>query len=486
LRALFLPPASAISPQASALLLQLPAELLSVVLSRLDTRHLAFLAITCRLLWRDAPAPPPPPQRVSGPVETELRRRAAARGLAVGASLPEEATSWMSYLLKREFYDTLRRQAPVAAGAVCDQAPMILHSAHSIFVDRKGCLYTCGRGHRLGHDRESGCIEKPTPVPSMLDRRIISVASGGEYCLALSAEGEVYSWGDGEYGSLGHGDVDARAVPSRITSLSRIEQIAAGYAYTSAAVDEKGNLYTWGIAFTLVAEDEPAGISGLGYRVSPGTECQPTPKRVDALSQERVVGVALAGGLTLAVTDAGAVFSFGNGISGMLGHGSDESEVLPRRIEALAETGRWFVAVAAGCGALALTEEGQVYGWGWGGANGHGREECTPQLVAALVEERVKLLFAGYVSSCAVRKTGELFTWAALLIRFVAVATSATVSIRHSPRRCGWKDWEARRSGLRQWPWVPATRLLPMRMAWCGPLASAMPSASPTLRDAKM
>jgi len=316
------------------------------------------------------------------------------------------------YLLRREFYDTLRREAPVTAGGVCDQAAAVLNSAHSIFVDREGCLYTCGHGRRLGHDRDFGCIEQPTPVPSMLDRRIISVASSGEHCLALSAEGEVYSWGDGQYGSLGHGDVAARAVPSRITSLSRIEQIAAGLNYTSAAVDEKGNLYTWGVAFTLVADDDPTGVSGLGYRVSPGTECQPTPKRVDELSQERVVGVAPGGGFTLAVTDAGAVFSFGNGSYGMLGHGSYQSVVVPRRIEALAETERRCVAVAAGgCFALALIEESQVYGWGWGGANGHGREEAMPQLVAALVDERVKLVFAGYASSCAVTETGELFTW---------------------------------------------------------------------------
>jgi len=62
-------------------------------------------------------------------------------------------------------------------------------------------------------------------------------------------------------------------------------------------------------------------------------------------------------GFTLAVTDAGAVFSFGYSRYGALGHGSLEAEVLPRRIEALAQTGRRFVAVAAGEGhALALTE----------------------------------------------------------------------------------------------------------------------------------
>ena len=30
--------------------------------------------------------------------------------------------------------------------------------------------------------------------------------SGGKHCLALSAEGEVYSWGEGDDGKLGHGN----------------------------------------------------------------------------------------------------------------------------------------------------------------------------------------------------------------------------------------------------------------------------------------
>ena len=87
LRALFLPsPASASSAQAAAQLLQLPTELLSFILSHLDTPDLACLAVTCRSLWLDAPTAPPPPCDI-GLVEAELRRRAKARGLHT-ASLP--------------------------------------------------------------------------------------------------------------------------------------------------------------------------------------------------------------------------------------------------------------------------------------------------------------------------------------------------------------------------------------------------------------
>jgi len=243
----------------------------------------------------------------------------------------------------------------------------------------------------------------------MEGRRIVSVATGGEHCLALSTEGEVYSWGGGAYGSLGHADGGARVVPSRIESLSQIESIPAGTGLTSAAVDEVGRLFTWGQAKYVYAPTMP---NGLGYALDSQAEFQLTPKWVDALSQDCVVGVTLGNGFTLAVTGAGAVFSFGYSDQGALGHGSLEAEVLPRRIEALAQTGRRFVTVAAGGDhALALTEEGELYGWGHACANGHGREEPTPHRVAALIGERVKLVHAQDDASCAVTESGELFTW---------------------------------------------------------------------------
>jgi len=418
LRDLFLPPPAAASSamqQPSTLLQLLPTELLSVVLSRLDTHDLARLAATCRPLWRDALAPPPRPMpllRPMGLVETELRRRATARGLRICSSLPKGALSWVPYLLKRVFCDALRREAPLAVG-----------DGFTVFLDAEGRLLTCGTENTgvagellLGHDwggdidpEESRFIGLPTLVPSMQDRRIVSIAAGTWHCLALSREGEVYSWGDGDDGSLGHADSGERAVPSRVESLSRIESIAAGDNRTSAAVDAAGRLFTWGLATDIFNGATP---NGLGYALDSETESQLTPKWVDALCEDRVVGVALGFGFTLAVTDAGAVFSFGSNRYGGIGHASLEAEVLPRRIEVLAQTGRRFIAVAAGsCHALALTEEGELYGWGRGGFNGHGRDEPTPHTVTALVGQRVKHVVAGKFSSCAVTEKGELFTW---------------------------------------------------------------------------
>ena len=183
----------------------------------------------------------------------------------------------VSCLLRRDRRDAQMRQAPLAVGA-----------EHSIFVDKSGRLLTCGRGTVLGYavgHPYIGDIGPPTLVPSMRNRRIVSVATSSDHCLALSVEGEVYSWGDGDFGALGHGDEDERDVPTRIESLSRIERIAAGPGWKSAAVDVAGRLFTWGKA--RVEEWDSGydlGPSGLGYELDQFTESQPTPKRVDALA----------------------------------------------------------------------------------------------------------------------------------------------------------------------------------------------------------
>jgi len=423
------------------LLSDLPQELMPLILSRLSTRDLACLATTCRSFWCGVPNPPlPRPSHVPGHVETELRRRAEARGLRIGSSLPEGVLPWVPYLLKRELHDAQRREAPLAGGF-----------KHSIFLDREGRLHlACHRvavsagtvgepllEHDWGSDADEcltsmlmgmmvpsvqekkrivsvatsnhhSTISVPaTLVPSLQEKRIVSVATSDHHCLALSAEGEVYSWGDGSCGVLGHADGNARVGPRKIETLESVESIAAGRALTSAAVDDRGRLFTWGRG---ALRESP---TGLGYELDPETECQLTPKRVDALSEDRVVGVALGCSFTLAVTDAGAVFSFGRYSQDCtLGHSSLESEVLPRRIEALAQTGRRFVAVAAGDDhALALTEEGEVYGWGGRRANGYGQDLSTPQRVTALTGERFRLVSAHANSSCAVTEKGELYAW---------------------------------------------------------------------------
>ena len=47
---------------------------------------------------------------------------------------------------------------------------------------------------------------KPLMELSTYVVRKVAVSTGGRHALALTADGKVFSWGDGEFGQLGHGD----------------------------------------------------------------------------------------------------------------------------------------------------------------------------------------------------------------------------------------------------------------------------------------
>ena len=55
----------------------------------------------------------------------------------------------------------------------------------------------------------------------------MQIAAGGFHAAALTHDGEVYTWGLGKQGALGHGDQGKSATPKRVTALRgvRIEQV---------------------------------------------------------------------------------------------------------------------------------------------------------------------------------------------------------------------------------------------------------------------
>ena len=120
----------------------------------------------------------------------------------------------------------------------------------------------------------------PKPIEKLQNLEVRQICCGSGHTVVLSKQGGVYSWGRGDDGRLGHGEGQWRYSPTRIQSLSMrtIVRITCG-SYHTAAVDSSGDLYTWG-----------GGMYGkLGHGDERGST---VPRKIQSFSAVRVVDVA--------------------------------------------------------------------------------------------------------------------------------------------------------------------------------------------------
>ena len=247
--------------------------------------------------------------------------------------------------------------------------------AHNLAVTADGAVWSWGWGGdgRLGHGDDQNQL-LPKTVEALAGRCVVAVSVGGGHSLALTADGAVWSWGEGSFGRLGHGDAQDQSLPKKIEAFAGQRVVAAlSGSDHSLVLTADGTVWSWGY-----------GASGrLGHG---DQQRQLLPKKVETFAGQRVIAVSAGSAHSLALTADGAVWGWGGGYAGQLGHGDEQAQLLPKKIEAFA--GQRVVAVSAGRRhSLALAADGAVYAWGLGesGCLGHG-EDLSHQLLPKKVE----------------------------------------------------------------------------------------------------
>eukprot|EP00727_Mastigamoeba_balamuthi_P006120 m51a1_g2127 hypothetical protein (540) ;mRNA; f:1691298-1693880 len=189
-----------------------------------------------------------------------------------------------------------RRAASIACGA-----------HHAAAVDDAGRAYTWGRGSEgcLGHGAALADtdVDEPREVAALSRAgAVAAVCAGAAHSVALTREGEVYTWGSAERGQLGRG---ASATASPTPKLVR---------HTLALV-EGGRVAAFG-----------AGSYGQLGAGQPGAD-EGAPTLVEGL--RGVAEVSCGGDHSLAVTDAGDVLAWGWNGAGQLGVGDTADRFSP-------------------------------------------------------------------------------------------------------------------------------------------------------------
>lgn len=60
-------------------------------------------------------------------------------------------------------------------------------------------------------------------IEALRSKRVRDIACGSSHSAAITSSGELYSWGLGEYGRLGHGDNVTQLKPKQVNLFKIIE-----------------------------------------------------------------------------------------------------------------------------------------------------------------------------------------------------------------------------------------------------------------------
>jgi len=232
------------------------------------------------------------------------------------------------------------------------------------------------------------------------------IAAGGLYSLALTSNGNLWSWGRNDYGQLGSGDYVDRIFPSPIASdwdynvFANIAAVATNKAagvesaYTIACKTD-GTIWGWGA--------NGVGQLGLGETWTPEA-----PVQIGSDSDWSILTAGWVHSLGLKTT--GTLWAWGDNTSGQLGL----QGAVPRNTPTQVTTSTDWAMIAAGyLHTLGLKSTGTLWAWGWNFFGQLGRGDTLDRNTPSQVETQTDwyAVAAGSGYTLGLKTTGTLWAW---------------------------------------------------------------------------
>lgn len=323
--------------------------------------------------------------------------------------------------------DTLERKKPAIVKGLDDLEIVQVECGgmHTVALTDSGKVYTwgCNDEGALGRVTSSENGEEFTagPVQDIESVNVVMVSAGDSHTMALSDQGTVYGWGtyrdaSGQVGLQADG---VKHKPTVILTLQNnpIIKIASGNDHT-VALTKDGNIFTWGCAEQgqlgriMGCFTSRGGRRGLQYILN--------PKQVRDKKRLTFKDIFCGSYSTFAVSQDGAVYAWGLNNYGQLGTGDLETLYAPTKVEALTSLisdNNKCVSIASGQHhTIVLDSSGKVYAMGraeYGrlGSGEDAKETTSPVLVAALEWNPICKIACGEAVSLAVSNKGDLYSW---------------------------------------------------------------------------
>ena len=265
----------------------------------------------------------------------------------------------------------------------------------SVAIQPDGTLWAWG-GNQYGQlglgDLDNRAV--PTQVGADSDWAVAS-AGAGIHVLAIKTDGTLWAWGFNARGGLGVGDTVDRLVPTQVGSDSDWAEVSVGNAGHSLAIKTDGTLWGW-------------GYNQKGQVGNSSTTNRLTPVRIGTGTDW--AGVAAGMWFSLGVKADGSLWAWGYNYYGQLGVGSTYNKYAPTRVG----SGTAWVSVAAGgYHTVATQADGSLWAWGYNGTGQLGLGDHTTRTTPVRVGTATSwdAVSAGSMYTMATRVDGTLWGW---------------------------------------------------------------------------
>ena len=141
------------------------------------------------------------------------------------------------------------------------------------------------RVYHWGEVKPGNFVLAPKLSKSLSSLKIKKIACGFSHCISINTDGDCFAWGENSAGQLGLGKITMRDEPIRISGISKVTDIAAGFAH-SLAISE-GSLFSWGL--------NSHGQLGFGQEVLNFNTPQRVANSVDQIGAGRLFSIYLSG-----------------------------------------------------------------------------------------------------------------------------------------------------------------------------------------------
>lgn len=249
-------------------------------------------------------------------------------------------------------------------------------AVHCIAGDVDGAVYTWGRNDKgqLGHG-DTNNRNTPTKVEALKDKFVVGACGGRHHSVFVTRDGEAYACGLNQQGQLGLGGAKAKpkGAPQEEVVLSPSKCVVEGCTAVSCGIDFSvflcnGKVYAAGNPqYGQLGDGSDHVYNAKDTSIKLCYEPQHTPRLAKALEGKTITRITCGQQHSLAIDDAGAAYTWGNGGYGRLGHKVQQDEFSPRLIETL--RGRQTalpnsVVAAGGTSTFCQATGGQLMGWG--------------------------------------------------------------------------------------------------------------------------